>query len=374
MFRLNIMGKPIFIIGGSHHNTLGVIRAFGELGLAKDIVLFIDNSDHIITTTKYVTNERIHRFSNNCEIAELVIEAASKYDSKPVVICCGDPYIEAIDNSSDIISTVCTIPRASHFGGIVEYLDKNRQRDLAIKCGFELPRKFEIDNVKFPCILKPENSTKGSKNDIAICRSEAELKDYLKNHNTTVSIEEFIEKEIEYQLIGCSLHQQIIIPGYTDIIRQPENTNTGYLKYSPISDGFVSPELLDKVKKLIIGIGYLGLFSVEFLRAKNGKDYFLEINMRNDGNAYCVTSAGVNLPYLWYKYADNPDSIITEQTDFSKPIYWLPEDDLRSIKKIGPYKWLKQWTSADSHAYANKKDPKPVVYYFLYFFKRHIFH
>ena len=180
MFRLNIMGKPIFIIGGSHHNTLGVIRAFGELGIAKDIVLFIDNSDHIITTTKYVTNERIHRFSSNCEIAELVIQAASKFDSKPVVICCGDPYIDAIDNSSDIISTVCTIPRASHFGGIVEYLDKNRQRDLAIKCGFKLPRKFEIDNVKFPCILKPENSTKGSKNDIAICKSEAELKEYLR--------------------------------------------------------------------------------------------------------------------------------------------------------------------------------------------------
>ena len=374
MFRLNIMGKPIFIIGGSHHNTLGVIRAFGELGIAKDIVLFIDNSDHIITTTKYVTNERIHRFSSNCEIAELVIQAASKFDSKPVVICCGDPYIDAIDNSSDIISTVCTIPRASHFGGIVEYLDKNRQRDLAIKCGFKLPRKFEIDNVKFPCILKPENSTKGSKNDIAICKSEAELKEYLKSHASIVSIEEFIDKEIEFQLIGCSLQQQIIIPGYTDIIRQPENTNTGYLKYSPISDGFVSPELLEKVKKLIRGIGYIGLFSVEFLRARDGKDYFLEINMRNDGNAYCVTSAGVNLPYLWYKYADNPDSIITEQTDFSKPIYWLPEDDLRSIKKIGPTKWLKQWISADSHAYANKKAPKPFVYYFLDFFKRHIFH
>lgn len=368
------MGKPIFIIGGSHHNTLGVIRAFGETGLADDIVLFIDDSDRIITKTKYVDKKRIHRFADNSEIAGLVIKAAHKADSKPVVICCGDPYIEAIDKEGDIISKLCYIPRASDIGGIVKFLDKNEQRSLALKCGLILPEKFEIDNVGFPCIIKPENSTKGSKNDISICRSEIELKEYLKSHTSSITIEEFIEKEIEFQLIGCSLQQQIIIPGYTDIIRQPENTNTGYLKYSPISDGFVSPELLDKVKKLIRGIGYLGLFSVEFLRAKNGKDYFLEINMRNDGNAYCVTSAGVNLPYLWYKYADNPDSTITEKNDFSKPIYWLPEDDLRSIRKIGPYKWLKQWISADSHAYANKKDPKPVIYYFLEFFKRHLFH
>ena len=39
-----------------------------------------------------------------------------------------------------------------------------------------------------------------------------------------------------------------------------------------------------------------------FVRDNEGNDYFLEINMRNDGNAYCVTSAGVNLPYIWCYY------------------------------------------------------------------------
>ena len=41
---------------------------------------------------------------------------------------------------------------------------------------------------------------------------------------------------MEFQLIGCSLDggETIIIPGYTRILRQPRNTNTGYLEYSPI--------------------------------------------------------------------------------------------------------------------------------------------
>ena len=41
---------------------------------------------------------------------------------------------------------------------------------------------------------------------------------------------------------------------------------------------------------------------MEFLRGKDGKDYFMEINFRNDGNSICVTASGMNLPYIWYLY------------------------------------------------------------------------
>lgn len=41
---------------------------------------------------------------------------------------------------------------------------------------------------------------------------------------------------------------------------------------------------LSKVNDFIKRIGYSGLFSVEFLRGQDGNNYFLEINMRNDGN------------------------------------------------------------------------------------------
>ncbi len=49
-----------------------------------------------------------------------------------------------------------------------------------------------------------------------------------------MQIQEYIEKKMEFQLIGCSLEkgEKIIIPGFTQIIRQPDNTNTGYLRYS----------------------------------------------------------------------------------------------------------------------------------------------
>ena len=74
--------------------------------------------------------------------------------------------------------------------------------------------------------------------------------------------------------------------------------------------------LIEKVEKFIREIGYKGLFSVEFIRDAVGNDYFLEINMRNDGNAYCVQCAGVNLPNIWYKYAANPQAEIKESVRF----------------------------------------------------------
>lgn len=133
---------------------------------------------------------------------------------------------------------------------------------------------------------------------------------------------------MEFQLIGCSLDggETIIIPGYTRILRQPRNTNTGYLEYSPIEGLDYDSEA---VHEFIRKIGYSGLFSVEFIRDENNKDYFLEINMRNDGNAYCVKSAGVNLPFIWCYYSvfgQLPNLPMT----FSNSIRFIPDfNDLK---------------------------------------------
>ena len=175
---------------------------------------------------------------------------------------------------------------------------------------------------------------------------------------------------MEFQLIGCSLNagESILIPGFTKILRQPKNTNTGYLCYSPIEKLEFDK---DAVEKFIRRIGYSGLFSVEFIRAKDGTDYFLEINMRNDGNAYCVKSAGVNLPYIWAYYQAfgvMPDT----PTSFSKPIYFIPDfNDLKvALKQDGLLRWLRDFKNAQSHSIYNKNDMGPFRFEFFRQVKR----
>ncbi len=381
---MNVNGyTDVIIIGGNHHNTLGVIRALGNK-VAKDKIHLILHGDKRspITRTKYLQNNNIHYIKDCAQITAVILNIVNVIATKPVVICCGDMYISAIDQNFDKLNDYCTLPNANGKAGRINYfLCKEQQSEAAASAGLKSPDHFIIDTKDIllspclPCIIKPENSTKGGKSDIEICRTLDEISQYIQCHDGTnrVIVEKFIDKQYEFQLIGCSLKNDIIIPGYTHIIRQPKTTNTGYLQYNPIHDGFISAALLNKVKTFIRHIGYQGLFSVEFLRDKQGIDYFLEINMRNDGNAFCVTCAGVNLPYIWYKYADKKEYVITEPIQFEKPVLWMPEADARNIKSVGLLRWLNQWKNADGHGIANLIDPFPIIYYVLSKFKARIF-
>ena len=197
------------------------------------------------------------------------------------MIACGDHYISTLDNKFDELKEYCILPNAKATQGMINfYLNKENQDKIAISNGLSIP-KFDIVNTEkltecniLPCILKPVNSVKGSKSDIAVCRTHEEIIQYIKEHPDIdkVRVEKFIDKVSEFQLIGCSLYQDITIPGYTNIIRQPQNTNTGYLVYRPISDGFISPELLLSVKAFIQEIGYYGLFrDIQLMPSEEGR-------------------------------------------------------------------------------------------------------
>ena len=111
------------------------------------------------------------------------------------------------------------------------------------------------------------------------------------------------------QAIGVSVDRfvarrgrTVVIPGVTRLIwASSESSNTGIVEI----DGFDKYDdiPLDRVRSFIRATGYSGSFSVEFLRDKEGRDYFMEINFRNDGNAIVATAANVNLPAMWWEHA-----------------------------------------------------------------------
>lgn len=375
--------NKIIVIGGTHHNTLGVVRSLGEIGLADFIILLsVSSHDNFVCKSKYVRKENVHRVQNVENIVTKVLSIAKIQEEKPVVICCGDSFISVIDDAYNMLSPYCILPTTNVQGRITHFLDKETQCILAEECGLKVPLRFQITDgekydlstLSYPCIMKPINSIVGEKSDIVICSTKDDVVTYISDKKfIKLHIEEYITKTMEFQLIGCSLEQKIIIPGYTVIIRQPKNTNTGYLKYSPIQDGVIPAILIEKVKTFIREIRYKGLFSVEFIRDANGTDYFLEINMRNDGNAYCVQSAGVNLPNIWYKYAANPMTDIDEPTTFEYPIYLMPEfNDVRNIFKVGVLQWMKECFTANAHTIFDIHDLAPFFYAFYLKIERKI--
>lgn len=371
----------VVIVGGVHHNTLGVIRSLGEERISRENihVLLIGESisnQNIISSSRYVVKKNVIILQSYDEVVGSLQELA-KDGVKRVVISCSDGASEVVISNKDKLSDGYFIPSTRIDIGFL--MQKDVQDSIASSCGLHVPKSIVItqdDNYEwnyYPCISKPLKSILGAgKNDICIASTEKELKSILgKLEASTVQIQEFIEKKQEIQLIGCSLNdgEIVIIPGYTNILRQPKNTNTGYLEYIPIENlEYDSKAVENFIKK----IGYNGLFSIEFIRDKNAKDYFLEINMRNDGNAYCVTSAGINLPFIWCYYCvyrQVPNLPIR----FNKVIRFIPDfNDLKvALLQKCFFRWIFDFLGADAHSIYNRRDYKPFFVEIINQMKRH---
>lgn len=363
----------VLVVGSLHHNTLGVVRSLGEAGVQganlQILLVTLRHEEHnLISSSKYVDTKYVF-FVNDYD--EIVPWLQNHYDGQcKVVICCSDGGAEAVISRAKELQGKYKTPNTII---PIEILSqKSQQGRIAKACGLNVPDSidYQVNRIlewnDFPCIIKPYRSATGAgKDDVRIFATKDAMVHSLHTLGSDIiQIQQYIDKEMEYQLIGCSFDEgkTIIIPGFTKMIRQPKNTNTGYLMYSPINELDFDR---DAVEMFIREIGYSGLFSVEFIRGKDGKDYFLEINMRNDGNAYCVKSAGVNLPYLWafyQTYGKIPDIPLS----FSESIYFIPDfNDLKvAFKQVGLIKWVKQFKKAQSHSIYNKQDMKPFRYEF----------
>lgn len=368
------MNMQIIVIGGNHHNTLAVLRSLGEKGVKSLLIVISNDPKPYVGYSKYI--QLIKVINSEDEIASAMY-SLHKSSEKAVVIACSDAISSYLDNNRNRLSEDFILPGSVEEGKITRLMNKNTMMQVAVDSGISVPKSWivypktpNINDVSYPCIIKPLVSKNGSKADIAICEYRSELEYYLEHCNCEeLQIQEYITKDIEFQLIGCSLNggEQVIIPGASIIIRQPKNTNTGFLRYLPIREfKYDRKSCVEFIRRT----GYSGLFSLEFIRDKNNTDYFMEINFRNDGNSICVTAAGMNLPYIWYLY--NSGQAIQKELcyDSMKEVLVMPEfNDVGNAihHRISWIQWLKDVKHTDRFMEFSKNDQKP---FWMYIIKR----
>ncbi len=362
------------VVGGDHHNTLGVVRSLGRKGIKCHLIIVPCSKSSYVSKSRYVNTSTILR-----RLDELIPWLLNyKSSEKPVLFCCSDPVASIVDMHASELKEFFYIPESQKGQGYLSsIMDKKVMAGLANLSGLPVPRSwYDIENIEFPCFIKPLVSKDGSKKDIYRCSSEEDLIQYLNGERiaSDFQFQEYIDKVFEFQLIGCSLDggRRVIIPGISKIIRSSETSNTGYLKYIDLNS--ISFKYLDETKNFIKVIGFSGLFSVEFIRDEKGNDYFMEINLRNDGNAICVTASGVNLPYLWYKY-NVTKNIDDENIVLHKQVFVQPDFDdlaLARRKKISFATWLKSWITADCHMEFDHRDIKPFFARLYQFIARRV--
>lgn len=366
------------IIGGNHHNTLGVIRALGYKGINSLVILVTNEKKPYVSFSKYIT--KCVLLNSSKEIVSYLLNYAKGIDKKSIIFSCADFVTSELDKFYNELNNHYHLPTANGKDICNHYMNKDVMATLANKVGIFTPPSWIIEDytnhnlneVDFPCIVKPLASIYGTKAEIKIFQEKSSLEKYLsENKGHRFIIQKYIDKDFEYQLIGCSLNHgaEIIIPGYSKCIRPCPGTNTGFLEYKPFGDFQCD---LKACRDFIKAIGYQGLFSMEYLRDKQGDDYFMEINMRNDGNGICVTGAGVNLPYIWYQYCAGEDY----KKEWSKgvnDIFVMPEfDDFLLVlkRKVPMNTWWKDYKRTTTFMEYSKDDPKPYFVRRKQFIKR----
>ncbi|MDE6284841.1 MAG: ATP-grasp domain-containing protein [Bacilli bacterium] len=359
--------KIIIIGGGNHHNALGVIRSLGKRNYDFDLITYGSLSSHYITSSKFVSNHI--EFEQPEEVIQH-LNSLNSCQTKIILISCSDSITELLSIHYDELAEKFIIPGINKAGLMKKNQDKYQMIETASKFGLSTPQTWtipeEAHNITFPCITKSVLSSHGGKQCIVILNDKKELDDFRKQHNEQFFVQQYIDKKEEVQFIGCSLNEgeDIIIPGMTKIIRSQSSTNTGFLEYGEIEEFWL--DTVAKSKEYLKECKYSGLFSIEFIRDYDDNVYFLETNFRNDGNAYCVTAAGVNLPVIWVNWCAGIS--YRDEIKPVKNIFVMPEfQDCKLVLegKLSPFIWLKDLLRTDCFLEWDKYDKKPFFKAFI---------
>lgn len=367
------MKHKVIVIGADHHNTLGVVRSLGSKGVNSDVIIIPYRKEIKKVKSKYINS--IKSFPDDGQIISELLSMESC--AKHVLLVTCDIASSLLDTNYNQLKDKFVLFNSK--GRLTDLMSKEAMCHLAMEVGLNVPQ-YSVwckgsdmpEDIEFPCITKAISSVDGGKSDTTICQSIDELHDFLKNPDLCprIQIERFIQKEIEFQFIGISLNggETIVIPGHSHIDRPNGVQNTYYFQYKENDKTFSTT--LELTKKFIRKSGYSGLFSVEFLRGKDGKDYFLEMNFRNDGNAICVTDAGYNLPYIWYLYATGGEYKTEIANSKFRPVVFCPEffyfKDY-AYGEISFMTWLKGMIKANSYTDYWKGDNHLYWLKLLYF-------
>lgn len=362
--------NQIVVIGSSHHNTFSMVRSFGHAGFCVDVILFGCKQSYI-EKSKYVSN--MVYVDSPIEVVEYL--RIKDYENKPVLISCADIVSQQLDEHYDEFAPKFHFFNCGEQGRLTQLLDKQIQTEMAGKAGLQVPVSMVYEKgmtfESYPCILKPLESIDGGKH-IEICQNQQELDEKIQSFaGSKVLVQSFIERVSEIVVVGLSLKDDIIIPGYIYKIRENAGGTT-YSKVYPIDRLYL--KLVQKCKELVRSMDYIGLFGIEFVEDKEGNYYFIEINLRNDATTYSLTCAGVNLPAIYAEYCEgNCDFGIIKVNEIYSIVDF--KDFVNAMHLHVPIKqWWHEYRAAECKYYKDKDDPRPYRVCLRSFFKSHILH
>lgn len=381
-----IKKHSVIVIGGEHHNILGVIRSLGIEKNINIIAIILSNKKYsYISKSKYLSKYYI--VPEETTQIDTILKKYSNHKNKIAIIPTSDYAAHYLDKNYYWLSKSFFLPSINNTGGhIVELMNKYTQYELAksnnismANCKIiKLDKSSTIGNITydhFPCILKPLASIDGEKSDIQICNdinAFHKIIDTIKGLGySRILVQDYIDYDTECGLIGCIHNGKIILPGmikkrriypqkrgnnsYSDIIFLPKNKE------------------IKKIVDLLRKINFSGMFDIEIF-IKNNTIYLNEINFRNSGNTFAYCYNKIFIANLWVKMVFN-ESIEKDKKVISNEFSYIDEYLERKqlfAKNISLFEFIKTRLKTKAKLFGYKNDPKVSIYKIIYAFRKRL--
>lgn len=315
------MKQKVIVIGHGYTSRLAIIRSVGMAGYDVDVVVICYGTKKpkdkpIDCHSKYINKVLYSPSGNEEALVQLLLDTYKNCALKPILVPESDFAVKVTDNHLDQLKKHFYVPNINNKeGAVVAWMDKQKQKEQARAVGLTVAEctritiadgKYTIPaEVKYPCFPKPVD---GGKKGLGRCDNKEELDKALCRmaaiRDMDVMIEDFLDIDKEYALVGFSNGKDVIIPAILHIEQMAHGGHFGVAKKGWVLplNGFES--LIEKFKQLVLSIGFVGLFDIDFLECQ-GTYYFDEINLRFGGSGYAVTKAGCNLPAMMADYFSN---------------------------------------------------------------------
>lgn len=304
-------GKIDFIIfGEGNYHTLGVLHCMAAKKV--DVYLLLVGSGKRLLDADVVEYSKFARYGHTVktkqEGLEWLLNHQSDFPKGTIVFPTSDWMENLLDCHYDVLSSHFVFPNCGKQGEVTRLMDKILQNTIAEQHGIRTLRSiytssvnFSLDEVVYPCMVKPLISVNGSKCDMRVCANREELDEALTSakHTKEFIIQQYIQNESDLLLLGISLpNGEVWTPS---LVVKPEVSSTGEYTYANVTTEVERylPELI-KVKEFVKSLNYVGPFSIEF-GVEKGKNYFFEMNLRNDGTSHYPLASGVNIAYVYYR-------------------------------------------------------------------------
>lgn len=379
------MKKKVVIIGHSYSSRLSLVRAVAQADCEVTIVATSAKKEKkpekpIDAYSKYVSQVLYCYRKDENELISLLMDRCKDPNQKVVLIPDGDDVVATIDNNKDKLSEHFLFPHVAKEPSSMEYwMEKTHQKQLAKEISLNVTNAIIVEIkdgqytlpscLHYPVFPKPLATMNGGKGGMRRCNNAKELSealDYIINtrsRNVKVMVEDYKEIETEYALLGFSDGKEVVIPGVLQFLTVSK-AHPGIALQGKVVPVHGFEELVEKFKELVLRIGFVGVFDVDFFKS-DGDFYFCELNLRYGGSGYAITKMGVNLPAMMVRsFMGEPMNNVSKYID-GEAVYvndkMCFDDWNNGFISTKEYKKVSQFS--DFGFVSDKDDPAPARAY-----------